>query len=132
VPHYDIGVGIVWRGRRVLIDRRKPDGLLGGLWEFPGGKQREGESLEACVRREVREEVGIDVRVLGHFMTVKHAYTHFRVTLHAYDCRHVAGRTRARGCDDCKWAALDELDEVAFPTANRRLIAALQKRGAPD
>ena len=127
LPHHQIAIGIIWRGELVLIDRRKPEGLLGGLWEFPGGKCEPGESLADCVAREVREELGIQVSVGKELMTVRHAYTHFRVTLHAFVCRYVGGRARAIGCYGLKWVRMKELERFAFPAANRRIIDALRE-----
>jgi A/G-specific adenine glycosylase len=126
LPHQEIGAGIVWRNGRVLIDRRKSEGLLGGLWEFPGGKRLKGESLEECVVREVREELGVRVRVRSRLVTVKHAYTHFRITLHAFECDYISGRPRALGCTAWKWARPGELGRFAFPSANQKIIAALR------
>jgi A/G-specific adenine glycosylase len=125
-PHYDVAVGVIRRGNRLLIDRRKPEGLLGGLWEFPGGKRKEAESLERCLTREIREELGIRVKVVGPLMSVPHAYTHFRITLHVYECRYASGRPRAIGCAEWRWVRPDELDHYAFPRANRKVIAALR------
>jgi len=130
-PHHDIAVGIVWRDGRILIDRRNPEGLLGGLWEFPGGKRRPDESLEACVVREVREELGVKVKVRSPLVTVKHAYTHFRITMHAFECGFVSGRPKAIGCAAWKWIKPDELDQYAFPKANLKVIAALREAKPP-
>jgi A/G-specific adenine glycosylase len=126
VPHFDIAAGVVRRGDRILIARRKAEGLLGGLWEFPGGKRRPGESLKSCAAREIREELGIEVDVLRPIITVKHAYTHFRITLHVFDCRWVSGRPRAIGCDAYRWVRHKELERYAFPKANVKVIAALR------
>jgi A/G-specific adenine glycosylase len=131
VPHYDIVAGVIWKGHRILIDQRKPHGLLGGLWEFPGGKRRPGESLEAALVREVGEELGIKVRVFGHLTTVRHAYSHFRITLHVFECRYVSGRPRALGCAAWRWIRLRDLDRYAFPAANHKIIAALRRKAAP-
>jgi A/G-specific adenine glycosylase len=117
---------VVWRGNRILIDRRKPEGLLGGLWEFPGGKRRENESLERCLTREIREELDIRVKVVRPLMSIPHAYTHFRITLHVYECRYVSGVPRAIGCAEWRWVRPRELDDYAFPAANRKVIAALR------
>ena len=125
-PHHDIAAGIVWRDGRVLIGRRPVDGLLGGLWEFPGGKRREGETLEAACVREVEEETGLAVRVVGPYMTLEHAYTHFRITLHLFHCEAPAGRPRPLGCEAPRFVTLRQLDRYAFPRANRRAIDALQ------
>lgn len=126
LPHHDIAAGVVWKGSRVLIDRRPPGGLLGGLWEFPGGKREPGETLPQAVVREVREETGIVVRPVRCLLTVRHAYSHFRITLHAFECRYVSGRCRAIGCDAVKWVRPAELDRYAFPKANHKIIAALR------
>lgn len=127
IPHYDVPVAVIRRGGRVLIDQRKPEGFLGGLWEFPGGKPDAGESLQECLRREVREELGIEVKVLCLLTTARHAYTHFRVTLHAFECRHERGRPQAIECARWKWATLAELDDYAFPKGSHKIIAALRR-----
>ena len=125
LPHHQIAVGLVWKGNKVLIARRFDKALLGGLWEFPGGHQEEGESLKRCVKREVREELGIEVAVGKDFAVVEHAYSHFRITMHAFQCAYVSGRPKALGCAAFKWVTRDELSRYAFPAANRRVIALL-------
>jgi A/G-specific adenine glycosylase len=126
LPHYDIGVGVVRRRGRVLIAKRPEDGLLGGLWEFPGGKRKRGERLERTVARELREELDVEVAVGARWMTIPHAYSHFRVTLHVFECRHRAGRPRALGCADWKWARPGELSRYAFPAADAPILERLR------
>lgn len=129
-PHYDIAVGVVWKRGKILIDQRKAEGLLGGLWEFPGGKKERGESLEDAAVREVKEELGVQVRVRagGEFARIQHAYSHFSVTLHVYACDWVSGRPSAIDCAQWKWVRPDELAGYPFPTANRKIIARLLAR----
>jgi A/G-specific adenine glycosylase len=127
LPHHDIAAGVIWRGDQFLISKRHTDDLLGGLWELPGGKQESGETLEECLAREVREELGIEIAVGDLLMTVRHAYTHFRVTLHVFHCRYLCGEPQALDCADWRWVRLDELDNFAFPAANRRILTALQE-----
>lgn len=124
VPHYDVAVAVVERRGRILIGRRHARGLLGGLWELPGGKVRANESLAQAVRREVREEMGIRVRVLEPLATIRHAYSHFRVTLHAFRCRYVSGQPRAIGCEAFRWVHPKDLGDYPFPAANLKLFAA--------
>ena len=128
-PHYDVAAGMVWDDAgRVLIAQRPPDGLLGGLWEFPGGKLEAGETLPACLRRELREELGIEVEVGELFTVVRHAFTHFRITLHAFTCRLAGGEPRPIQAQAVAWAAVDELDRYAFGKADRDVIAELKRR----
>ena len=125
VPHVDVAVGVVLDGNRVLIQKRPETAMLGGLWEFPGGKVEPGESpADACVR-EVAEELGIEVAVEAPVARVDHAYSHFRITLHAFRCRWVAGTPAHAGGEPVVWAPLEALDGYAFPRANRKVIEAL-------
>jgi A/G-specific adenine glycosylase len=124
-PHYEIGAGIIWKRGRILIQRRPPQGLLGGLWEFPGGKRERGETFQECVRREVHEELGIEVKVGEELAVVEHGYSHFTITLHAFTCEHVRGRVRLLHATAFKWVRPDELKEYAFPAANRKIIEAV-------
>ena len=129
VPHHDIAVGLVFDADdRLLIQRRPDEGLLGGLWEFPGGKQEEGESMEAACRRELKEELGIEVEEVAPFYTLSHAYSHFKITLHAFRGRLADGPPEAREDQPFQWVGIDELDDYAFPRANRRLIEELHRR----
>jgi A/G-specific adenine glycosylase len=128
-PHIHIAVGLVWNGDRLLIDRRQETAMLGGLWEFPGGKVEEGETYEHTVVREIKEELGIDIEVFGHFMSLNHGYTHFSITLHAYTCAYLAGTPQALHCADWRWVKKEELATFAFPRANSKIIARLLEAG---
>jgi A/G-specific adenine glycosylase len=129
-PHYDVTAGIIWRGRRLLIARRPTDDLLGGLWEFPGGKRENGESLEDCLRREIKEELDIAIRVDAPFMSLDHGYSHFRFTLHAFHCTYLKGNPRPLGCSDFRWVRISDLETFALSRADQKLAAALKERGS--
>ena len=132
VPHHTIAVGLVMDGGRVLIQRRPESAMLGGLWEFPGGKQEPGETLEATCAREIHEELGIRVAVEAPVARVEHAYSHFRITMHAFRCRLVSGTPKTETGEPWTWAPVEALDDYAFPRANRRVIEALRaERHAP-
>ena len=129
VPHYDIAVALIFdEDGRLLIQRRADEGQLAGLWEFPGGKREDGESMEEACRREIREELGVDLTIEDHFYTLKHAYTHFKITLYAYRCRIADGPPTAREDQPMTWVTLDEIDDYAFPRANGKLIEELRRR----
>jgi A/G-specific adenine glycosylase len=132
IPHKVIGVAVIWNSNQdnsILIDRRKPEGLLGGMWEFPGGKVEPGETIPECIKREIQEELGMEIAVDESLMTIDHAYSHFKVTLNVYHCRHLSGIPQTIECDEIKWVTLSELNEYPFPTANLKIIQALQQSG---
>ncbi|MFN4280530.1 A/G-specific adenine glycosylase [Thermosynechococcus sp.] len=132
LPHKEIGVGVIWNAAgQILIDRRPPRGLLGGLWEFPGGKIEPNETVQECIRREIREELGIEIAVGEHLIDIDHAYTHFRVTLHVYYCRHVSGTPQPLACEAIRWVTPEELAQFPFPKANTAIIEAIRTRGRP-
>jgi A/G-specific adenine glycosylase len=114
------------REGRILIDRRPEQGLLGGLWEFPGGNRERSETLTEALERELREEMGIRIEILGKIGTIRHVYSHFRMTLHAYRCRKTGGSIRSSL--EWKWAAPEELAELAFPRADRKLLEIIASR----
>ncbi|MGQ9501843.1 MAG: A/G-specific adenine glycosylase [Anaerolineae bacterium] len=128
LPHMTVTAGVI-RGAdgRVLIAQRRPDAMLGGLWEFPGGKCQDGETLTECLRREVREELGVIIAVEHPLVTLRHRYTHSRITLHVFTCRLVAGEPRALACADWRWATLADLSAYAFPATDRKIVALLQQ-----
>jgi A/G-specific adenine glycosylase len=129
-PHYDVVAGVIYRADGAfLIAKRSAEGLLGGLWEFPGGKQEDGESLPDALRREIEEELGIEIAVGMGLGQIKHAYAHFRITLHAFQARHVGGEPANIGVADHAWVTLDDVDGYAFAVTDRKIIAILRDGG---
>ncbi len=134
LPHFDVTAAVLRRPdqpEQFLIAQRPPEGMLGGLWEFPGGKRHNGETLPDCLRREMQEELGVEVAVGRPVTSVKHAYTHFRITLHAFECDLLAGEPRSIGVADWRWVTLDDLAHYAFAVTDQKIIAALS-RNAPS
>ncbi len=128
IPHKHIGVAVIWDDQdQILIDRRKQEGLLGGLWEFPGGKIEPNESVEDCIRREIEEELGIQVDVGDQLTTVTHTYSHFRVTLNVHNCTHLSGEPQPIECDEIRWVTMDSIEAYPFPKANIHIIEALKE-----
>lgn len=127
IPHHTIAVGlIVNKQGELLIALRPNDAMLGGLWEFPGGKKKKKESIKETVKRELNEELDITVRVHSRFNILKHAYSHFKITLHAYWCSISHGAPSAKSSQEIKWVALNEIDQYPFPKANKTLVNGLQ------
>jgi A/G-specific adenine glycosylase len=133
VPHYDVVAAIIWEtgdpapDRRFLITQRPLDGLLGGLWEFPGGKLEPGESLPDALRREIREELAIAVEPGEALIVIDHAYTHFRITLHAFHAIYSGGEPQHLGVADHAWVTLSDLDRYAFAVTDRKIITRLRE-----
>ncbi len=126
-PHYDVTAGVIYNDEgQLLIAQRPAEGLLGGLWEFPGGKVEPGETLQECLTRELHEELAIRVEIGDLLAVIKHGFTHFRITLHAFRCRYLSGPPQAIGCADWHWVTMDELDRFAFGNADRQIIAELR------
>lgn len=122
-PHHDIGVAVLLNDQnQVLIALRPSDAMLGGLWEFPGGKNKEKESIRETVERECREELGIDIATYQQIARIKHAYSHFKITLHAFVGHIKKGTPAPKESQQIRWVSLDELSEYPFPRANRQLI----------
>jgi A/G-specific adenine glycosylase len=124
-PQFHIAVGVVFKKDRVLITQRKADGLLGGLWEFPGGKIKDGESARAACVREIKEEVNLNVDVDRYLATVKHAYTHFKIVMDVFCCKYISGRVYLRGPVAFRWIRLEEYKNYPFPKANHKFIPLL-------
>jgi A/G-specific adenine glycosylase len=121
-PHYDVTAGVIYRpDGRILIAQRPLDGMLGGLWEFPGGKKNEGEKLVDCLKRELVEELGVQVEVGSKIGVVRHAYTHFKITLHAFECHYLGGEPQALDCADWRWVTTEEIEQYAFPVTDQKI-----------
>lgn len=127
----DIALAIVRREGAWLVDRRPKTGPFGGLWEFPGGKMRPGETAAQAAVRECAEEVSITVHPIGMLEVVEHDYGAFRVRLHPVLCRYEAGRAaaRAEAVDQVCWVDDATLATLQMPAANRSIVAALVSQG---
>lgn len=124
-------VGVIMKNGRVLIQRRPETGLLGGLWEFPGGKVKRGETLRAALVRELGEELGAVPTSSLPLMTVNHSYTQFRVTLHAYRCTLAADPKRDP--ENRRWVRLSALRAYPFPSGSAKIVERLlANAGSPS
>ncbi len=121
----EVSAGLIFRDGKLLIAQRRAGAHLGGLWELPGGKREASESFEQCLARELREELGVDVRVGKLVESVTHAYPEKTVRLNFFVCELIAGEPQPVGCAGLKWVSPAELKHHAFPDADARLLEKL-------
>lgn len=128
-PCVEVAIAVVFAARTpttadetLLICQRKADTVLPGYWEFPGGKCLPGEDPAACVIREVEEETGLHVKVLGALATIQHVYPHARVRLHPFVCQHIGGTLELRAVAEARWIAPAQVVDFRFPEANGPLL----------
>ncbi len=124
----EVSAAVILRNGKTYIQKRPQGTLMGGLWEFPGGKREKPESPEDCLQREIREELGLSIRIREKLMTLQHGYTRFRVTLHVYLCHLAPGKIKASSCEAWKWVHPRDLDAYAFPAANVKIVNYLKER----
>jgi len=121
-----VAAAVVSRDGRFLVTRRQAGVHLEGLWEFPGGKCVPGESVAACVRRELQEELGTDAVAGRELLAVAHEYPERRIELHFLACELTHEPVPLLG-QEMRWVAREELRSLQFPPADDELIALLQR-----
>ena len=114
--------GIIWKGDKVLICRRKPDKSLGGFWEFPGGKLENDESPEQCLERELFEELGMRVNQIEFLGTSHHAYSNFEIELLGFHCNFIDASFELTDHDQIKWSKVNDLTFERLAPADIPLI----------
>ncbi len=123
-----IGIGIIFNADgEVLIDQRLNKGTLGGMWEFPGGKQEQNESIEITIAREIREELGIEVKVGEKLIALDHQYSNKKLHFVVHLCQWVSGEPQPLCSQKLLWVRPQDLSNFPFPAANTRIIAALHE-----
>jgi 8-oxo-dGTP diphosphatase len=122
-----VTAAVIERDDAFLVTRRQKGVHLEGLWEFPGGKCDAGETLAACLARELEEELGVAARIGAEVFTVTHAYPDRVVELHFFRCELV-GDPRPRIGQEMRWVRRDDLASLEFPPADRELIATLTRQ----
>ncbi len=129
IPHFDYVAGVILSGDAVLIRRRPLKGLLAGLWEFPGDRVAEifgelsaDESPEAALHTYFKNELGLELTTAGQWMTIKHVFTHFKMTLHVFICRIDAQLGYEA---PFRWAKMKTLDQHPFSSSHHRIVLRL-------
>jgi 8-oxo-dGTP diphosphatase len=113
-----VTAGVMMEQGKVLVTQRKEDSPQGLLWEFPGGKVKEGEEPREALRRELKEELDVDVEVGMIFEAVYHLYPNYPILLLVYHCSINKGVLKPLGCYDLRWVNLNELKKLAMPPAD--------------
>lgn len=121
-PVFDVSVAIIIDNQSLLITKRKKEGLLGGLWELPGGKLTGQESFRSCVKREILEELDIKIKIFNKVGIIKHKYSHFGVNMCGFICKIESGIPKPLASDGIKWINFNEIDNYAFPKATLKMF----------
>ena len=128
MQHLQIAIVLIWRAHRVLVQRRLQNAEhLPNVWEFPGGKCETDEAPRDCVIREAREELGVEIEIVGERDSIHFEYSNRAVTLFPFDAKIVSGEPQTLASSELNWIAPNEMKAADFPAANKSLIAQLQK-----
>jgi mutator protein MutT len=122
LPFVVVAAAIIYQGGKILLTRRKLEAHQGGLWEFPGGKQEESETLEQCLKRELKEEIDIEVGNVQPFFVLRHRYPEKEVELHFFTCSLYSGNPQPLGCIEMAWVPPYELASYEFPPADELVL----------
>jgi mutator protein MutT len=128
-PHFHVTAGLLWKDGKLLITKRPPGSHLAGYWEFPGGKQEPNESLERCLKREIKEELGIAIKVQRHIIQVDHEYENKSISLHLFQCSIISGEPHPLECDGMKWVLPEHLSEYPLPPPDYHVLLSLKGWG---
>tara|TARA_Y100001934_G_C12385631_1_gene795462 strand:- start:10358 stop:11419 length:1062 start_codon:yes stop_codon:yes gene_type:complete len=126
-PHYIVVAGIIWRDEFFYIQKRRKDKMLGGLWEFPGGKVKKGENLFKALKREINEECGFIPIIKNKIGSIEHSYSHFSISFHCFHC--IEGKRKIKSDIFSKWITIKDINNFTFPKANHKIFSILNNIG---
>ena len=124
-PHFTVVTAIIWRKEKFYIQKRSEKKMLGGLWEFPGGKVEKGESLKNALIREIEEECHFTPNIIKKATSIVHAYSHFSITMHCYHCREKEKKILDQSSSN--WITVNEIPKYSFPKANHKIFNFMNK-----
>lgn len=122
-----VTAAVIEKDGKILIAKRKEGGRLASKWEFPGGKLEEGETPKECLRRELREEFGIDTRIKDFICSSEHEYSYGSIELLAYRADHLSGEFRLNDHEEIRWIKPNEFDEYDFAEADLPVVCKLKE-----
>ena len=127
-PLQEVGIGLVFnKNGELLIDQRLESSSMGGMWEFPGGKKTSDESIEETIAREIREEMGILVKVGAKLLSFEHSYSHKKINFTVHLCQWKSGEPKPIASQQLLWVSPEKLVDFPFPAANSKIISELYK-----
>ena len=126
-PHYITVGGLIWRKNRFYVQKRNEGSMLGGLWEFPGGKVKNDESLEVALKTRIKEKFDLTPVILKKIGSVHHSYSHFSITFHGYHCKENGKYLKSKS--EYKWIIPQEINTLAFPMANHKMLNMITEQG---
>ena len=127
-PLQEIGIGLVFnKNGLLLIDQRLENSSMGGMWEFPGGKKNSDESIKNTIERELKEELGILVKVGAKLLSFEHEYTHKKLYFTVHICEWISGEPKPLASQKLLWVSPEKLLDFPFPAANTKIISELHK-----
>ena len=128
IPVQEIGIALIFnKDGELLIDKRLESSSMGGMWEFPGGKKELNESIEQTILREVKEELGIEIKVGEKLLSFQHLYSQKKLDFVIHLCDWNSGEPKALASQEFRWVSPERLFDFPFPAANMKIISALHK-----
>jgi len=127
VPEKQLVTGVIIKNKKVLIVQRNPDHMLGGLWEFPGGEVKEGESAKQACEKQIQDQTGIRVTASSCLTRVQHAYSHFKIQMDVFRCQVQKGAVKLNGPVAYKWVSIKHLDRFPFHKAVHKFLPLIKE-----
>jgi 8-oxo-dGTP diphosphatase len=125
LEYVPVAAAIIRKDNKILIAKRKR-ALMGSPWEFPGGKVEKNETFQECLKRELHEELGIEVEVEEFLCSYKHIFNcKSAINLYAYEVTHISGDFQLRDHEEIRWVTVGELEQYNFPDADRMIVRLL-------
>lgn len=124
--HLVVTAAVIQKGDKILLAQRKPNSNLGLKWEFPGGKLEIGETPEEGLKREIREELDLEIEVEDIFKVVVQSYNEKDLVLLCYKCKYLSGEAKTLDCHDFKWVTKDELNDFDLAPADLPIVDKLR------
>lgn len=122
IPEIALVAAVIHQGDRILIVRRPEHGLLGGLWEFPGGEILAGEAPTDACQRQIMQTTNLSIQIDAVITQVKHAYTHFKIQLIIFEAQYLAGAVQLNGPAEFRWIKLADLDQFPVTGATHKFL----------